>query len=402
MAVNLRTHGTHPSVASSLSVIPHMFVPPHAHAHAHVRSCFCFVFLVLESQVLENVLQNETGKTCLFCSASTQQFSTNAPRGRQVHRRCFPLLPPVESVTEAVVVCVAVFVLRTAAASAAANCGCHLARLPENDFETHCGLDMADKSKQDKWHARKATRKPLDKALVPILLFAADFVSRRRCDCSGTHRVCRQALVGLLGAHKPDTRFKINCLFFRPQAVAAALCPDNVPGMRFLQPNWADLLHYLRLLRKEQGSLGGADAFVEAAVDGPAEAASDGPAACDDGGFAKGGIAARDDHGTAAELLPMCGDDVEWEDFPFLFFAGSDASDDTQQLWLPPDVDLLSPAQCAGSPLCNEQGLRSSTAKRARPDEMPGRDGDDDVAALHTLCTSAVEQEVCAHGRCAG
>jgi hypothetical protein len=297
---------------------------------------------------------------------------------------------PVVSVIEAVV-CVAVHVLRAAAASAAAKCGCHLARLPENDFETHCGLDMADKSRQDKWHARKATRKPLDKALVPILLFAADFVSRRSCDCSGTHQVCRQALVGLLGAHKPDTRFKINCLFFRPQAVAASLCPDNVPGMRFLQPNWADLLHYLRLLRKEQGSLRG--------TDGHAEAALEGPAACHDCGLAKGGIAARDDHGTAAPLPALWGDDVEWEDFPFLSFAGSNASDDTLQLWLPPDVDLLPPAQCAGSPLCIGQGRRSSTAKRARPDDMPERNGDDDdAAALQTLCTSAVEQEVCTHG----
>ncbi len=47
-----------------------MFVPPHAHA----RSCFCFVFLLaLESQLLENVLQNETGKICpfLFCKYTT-------------------------------------------------------------------------------------------------------------------------------------------------------------------------------------------------------------------------------------------------------------------------------------------------------------------------------------------
>jgi hypothetical protein len=83
---------------------------------------------------------------------------------------------------------------------------------------THCGLDTADKSNQQKWRTRHAARPALEASLQRALRTCAAWVARRACTCHGKHAVCRADLVALLGPHGVDVgRFKVNCLFFRPQ-----------------------------------------------------------------------------------------------------------------------------------------------------------------------------------------
>lgn len=58
--------------------------------------------------------------------------------------------------------------------------------------------------------------------LQPAFQYALAHMTGRECHCGDRddHNDCRWGDTGflhLLGAHKPKSRLKVNCLFFRPQ-----------------------------------------------------------------------------------------------------------------------------------------------------------------------------------------
>jgi hypothetical protein len=133
--------------------------------------------------------------------------------------------------------------------------------LPLGKYASHCYLDTANKTAYKTWSRSPRRRRALAPdqaaALAHTVALLRAAAPASGCPCpggiGGRHSHCQDVLVRALApAYRPHSRLKVNCVFFREEAVAAYLAGDDhtgpPPRPKLESNNKKDMDTYLRLM----------------------------------------------------------------------------------------------------------------------------------------------------------